>query len=95
MPVTTTARRLRPCIEWYNRFSDCQSSETYPKNIPYAGMIDRRSGVLGYYFYYSDYYPLSKKGYYPQKWPYRSGTLLQEVVDYLLGIFFIGRSESI
>ncbi|MEJ2008440.1 MAG: glycoside hydrolase family 127 protein [Acidobacteriota bacterium] len=42
----------------------------------------------GYFFYYSDYHPLVKKGYYPQKWPCCSGTLVQDVADYLIGIYF-------
>lgn len=42
----------------------------------------------GDFFYYSDYHPLAKKGYYPQKWPCCSGTLVQDVADYLLGIYF-------
>jgi uncharacterized protein len=44
----------------------------------------------GNFFYYSNYHSLAQKGYYPQKWPCCSGTLVQDVVDYLLGIYFQG-----
>lgn len=44
----------------------------------------------GHFFYYSDYHPLARKTYYPQKWPCCSGTLVQDVADYLIGIYFQG-----
>ncbi len=42
----------------------------------------------GRFFYYSDYHPSAQKSYYPQKWPCCSGTLVQDVADYLVGIYF-------
>jgi len=42
----------------------------------------------GRFFYYSDYHPSARKSYYPHKWPCCSGTLVQDVADYLLGIYF-------
>lgn len=45
----------------------------------------------GHFFYYSDYHPRAQKFYYPQKWPCCSGTLVQDVADYLLGIYFQSR----
>ena len=39
-------------------------------------------------FYYSDYHPLVKKGYYHDKWPCCSGTLVQGVADYLISVYF-------
>lgn len=45
----------------------------------------------GHFFYYSDYHPCAQKSYYPQKWPCCSGTLVQDVADYLLGIYFQSR----
>src|SRR5205823_3138711 len=42
----------------------------------------------GNYFYYSDYHPQAKKGYYRRKWPCCSGTYVQGVADYLLNLYF-------
>jgi hypothetical protein len=42
----------------------------------------------GNYFYYSDYHPQAKKGYYHRKWPCCSGTYVQGVADYLLNLYF-------
>jgi hypothetical protein len=42
----------------------------------------------GNYFYYSDYHPQAKKGYYHRKWPCCSGTYVQGVADYLLNVYF-------
>jgi hypothetical protein len=42
----------------------------------------------GDFFYYSNYHPQVKKSYYPKKWPCCAGTLLQDVADYLIGIYF-------
>jgi uncharacterized protein len=42
----------------------------------------------GNYFYYSDYHPQAKKGFYHRKWPCCSGTYVQGVADYLLNLFF-------
>ncbi len=42
----------------------------------------------GNYFYYSNYHALAQKGYYPQKWPCCSGTLVQGVADYPRNIYF-------
>jgi hypothetical protein len=42
----------------------------------------------GRFFYYSDYHPSARKSYYPHRWPCCSGTLVQDVADYLLGIYF-------
>jgi DUF1680 family protein len=44
----------------------------------------------GNYFYYSDYHPQAKKGYYHRKWPCCSGTYVQGVADYLLSLYFHG-----
>jgi DUF1680 family protein len=44
----------------------------------------------GNYFYYSDYHPQAKKGYYHRKWPCCSGTYAQGVADYLLNLYFHG-----
>jgi DUF1680 family protein len=44
----------------------------------------------GNYFYYSDYHPQAKKGYYHRKWPCCSGTYVQGVADYLLNLYFHG-----
>jgi hypothetical protein len=46
----------------------------------------------GHFFYYSDYHPLTQKGYFPDKWPCCAGTLPQVVADYLISIYF--RSAS-
>ncbi len=45
-------------------------------------------GGDGEYFYYSDYQSGARKGYYKRKWPCCSGTLVQGVADYLIGIYF-------
>jgi DUF1680 family protein len=50
-------------------------------------------GGDGEYFYYSDYQSGAKKGYYKRKWPCCSGTLVQGVADYLLGIYFRGKNS--
>ncbi len=42
----------------------------------------------GDYFYYSNYAADAQKGYYPQKWPCCSGTLVQGVADYVKNIYF-------
>ena len=42
----------------------------------------------GDYFYYSDYQSGARKGYYKQKWPCCSGTLVQGVADYAVSIYF-------
>lgn len=42
----------------------------------------------GGYFYYSDYHPGARKGYYKQKWPCCAGTLLQSVADFPLNLYF-------
>lgn len=42
----------------------------------------------GDYFYYSSYSAGARKGYYPQKWPCCSGTLVQGVADYAKNIYF-------
>lgn len=42
----------------------------------------------GHFFYYSDYHPLTQKGYFPDKWPCCAGTLPQVVADYLINIYF-------
>ena len=49
-------------------------------------------GEEGNYFYYSDYHPQAKKGYYHRKWPCCSGTYVQGVADYLLNLYFRGAS---
>jgi DUF1680 family protein len=46
----------------------------------------------GHFFYYSDYHPLTQKGYFRDKWPCCAGTLPQVVADYLISIYF--RSAS-
>jgi hypothetical protein len=46
----------------------------------------------GDFFYYSNYHPRAQKSYYPRKWPCCAGTLVQDVADYLIGIYF--RSPS-
>jgi uncharacterized protein len=50
------------------------------------GSID--PGADGEYFYYSDYQAGAKKGYYHRKWPCCSGTLIQAVADYAIGVYF-------
>lgn len=42
----------------------------------------------GDYPYYSSYNAAARKGYYPQKWPCCSGTLVQGVADYVRDIYF-------
>ncbi len=42
----------------------------------------------GDFFYYSNYHPQVQKSYYPKKWPCCAGTLVQDVADYLIGIYF-------
>lgn len=42
----------------------------------------------GDYPYYSSYSAAARKGYYPQKWPCCSGTLVQGVADYVRDIYF-------
>lgn len=42
----------------------------------------------GDYFYYSSYNSRVHKVYYPQKWPCCSGTLVQDVADYVKNIYF-------
>lgn len=42
----------------------------------------------GDYFYYSSYNSRARKVYYPQKWPCCSGTLVQDVADYVKNIYF-------
>ncbi len=42
----------------------------------------------GNYFYYSNYQPGAKKGYYHRKWSCCSGTLAQGVADYPVNIYF-------
>lgn len=42
----------------------------------------------GDYFYYSTYSADATKVYYPQKWPCCSGTLVQDVADYVKDIYF-------
>lgn len=42
----------------------------------------------GHFFYYSDYYAMTQKGYFPDKWPCCAGTLPQVVADYLISIYF-------
>ncbi len=42
----------------------------------------------GDYFYYSNYAADAQKGYYPEKWPCCSGTLVQGVADYVKNIYF-------
>ena len=46
----------------------------------------------GHFFYYSDYHPTTRKGYFPDKWPCCAGTLPQVVADYLISIYF--RSDT-
>lgn len=41
-----------------------------------------------HFFYYSDYHPLTQKGYFHDKWPCCAGTLPQGVADYLISIYF-------
>lgn len=88
MPVTATSLRRPPCKEWYNRYSECPSAETSPKTIPYVGIIDLRSGGPGPSFAIPIIIPWPKKEYYHQKWSCCPGTLVQDVVDYLIGIYF-------
>ncbi len=45
----------------------------------------------GDFFYYSNYHPQAQKSYYPKKWPCCAGTLIQDVADYLIGIYFRSR----
>jgi DUF1680 family protein len=42
----------------------------------------------GDFFYYSDYHAHAQKSYYPKKWPCCAGTLVQDVVDYVIGVYF-------
>lgn len=44
----------------------------------------------GQFFYYSDYYPFTRKSYFPDRWPCCSGTLPQVVADYLISAYFQG-----
>ena len=53
-------------------------------------LASRDPGGDGEYFYYSDYQSGAKKGYYKRKWPCCSGTLIQSVADYPIGIYFHG-----
>ena len=41
-----------------------------------------------HFFYYSDYYPATRKGYHGDKWPCCAGTLPQVVADYIVGTYF-------
>lgn len=45
-------------------------------------------GGDGEYFYYSQYQPNAKKGYYHRKWPCCSGTLIQGVADYAISVYY-------
>ena len=45
----------------------------------------------GDYPYYSTYGPNANKVWYPRKWPCCSGTLVQGVADYVLGLYFRAR----
>ena len=45
----------------------------------------------GDYPYYSTYGPNATKAWYPHKWPCCSGTLVQGVADYVLGIYLRAR----
>jgi len=42
----------------------------------------------GHFFYYSDYHPLTQKGYFSDKWPCCAGTLPQVVADYAISSYF-------
>ena len=44
--------------------------------------------VDGRFFYYSDYHPSTRKGYFPDKWPCCAGTLQQVVADYAISAYF-------
>lgn len=47
----------------------------------------------GGYPYYSTYSPGARKEYYHMKWPCCSGTLVQGVADYVLGLYFHAADE--
>jgi hypothetical protein len=42
----------------------------------------------GDFFYYSDYHPSTRKGFFPEKWPCCAGTLPQAVADYVISTYF-------
>jgi uncharacterized protein len=44
----------------------------------------------GHFFYYSDYHPSTRKGYFLDRWPCCAGTLPQVVADYVISAYFHG-----
>lgn len=55
----------------------------------YNGVLATRApDTDGDYPYYSTYGPAASKQYYQKKWPCCSGTLVQGVADYVLGLYF-------
>ncbi len=65
------------------------------ERIAYNALLAvKRPDSDGGYPYYSTYGAHAVKEYYPHKWPCCSGTLVQGVADYVLGIYF-RRSDSV
>lgn len=59
------------------------------ERVVYNGMLAAKDpDSNGDYAYYSNYGPQADKVYYPKKWPCCSGTLVQGVADYVLGLYF-------
>ncbi len=59
------------------------------ERVAYNGLLAAKDpDGQGDYFYYSSYNAQARKGYYPQRWPCCSGTLVQGVADYVKDIYF-------
>ncbi len=59
------------------------------ERVAYNGLLAAKDpDGQGDYFYYSSYNAEARKGYYPQRWPCCSGTLVQGVADYVKDIYF-------
>ncbi len=67
---------------------DAQYGDGLERVVYNAVLMVKDPDSNGDYFYYSSYNTRAHKVYYPQKWPCCSGTLVQDVADYVKNIYF-------
>lgn len=67
---------------------DSRYADNLERVVLNALLMVKEPDSNGDYFYYSNYAADAQKGYYPEKWPCCSGTLVQGVADYVKDIYF-------
>jgi hypothetical protein len=96
--LTSTQNHFETPCGCYAQFKLARYLLRFTAEAPYGDGLERvlYNTILGAkypsgngdFFYYSNYHPQVQKSYYPKKWPCCAGTLVQDVADYLIGIYF-------